>query len=841
MTDTKNTGAMIAFKIPKEIADQLHKLTVGTIPDYIEDANNMHVTLAFLGEAKDISDDQQSTLVSNLQSLVLSISSVTGTINGIGRFMDNNPNALYANFDAIGLPKLRELIIEAARKANITPILSHGFQPHVTIGYIPSNEPTPNIIIQESINFNLNAISLFLGDEIYTFNLTGETIISEQNMSDKNQTINESIVISDDGDVFDVGDVVTYINDEMTACLGVIRSVNDEIAAVEQLNVNLQPTGQVYNASLIGLKEYNILGFDDDNNESIVDNQDSNVDNVSDDNEELEELTSEDFNAWHDWGRVYGDVGWRLLSETVPSDAPKEDFAYTPTDNKSDWKLYIGDKVHAHEAAVAIGNSEYRGNKLDIPSDTIAGVKSKVSSAVRKYFTDGTQKYLLTWIKTGKKPEKKSDSISETKHKIVREISTPSFEFKGKPPEVPFAPGVDVIELTKNDPDPLYVIRPLAVLDGLSENNLRYNKALVDSIQGQVLSKRPPARLGHVSEEDASSLFPPEVGLWVGVKMVGNTLYGKCYTYPADGIFREMIRKRKAAGSGISNSIWGKGNFEEMSDGTQICSELELESIDFAPPERAALQSLGREFTTTAEMTDSKNNTKKVNEMGNFTDSPIGQEELDALKKHLSEMESSAVYEMMSETHKDYTMSNRVKETAPAKMYEMLTGEQKQHTYETRAKEMGTKANTEETKRFGEMQGEVAELKRTVREYQEREYQIKVDQEIDSRFTHWVVNAPENKAKLVDIKRNFKLAVIAQMASTKDRNDVSALVDGAWESQRTILEMAQVGLQGPSAIVTAIDNLKPESSIKWGNYDDKNSRKLSDPDEARRIRKEMQL
>jgi hypothetical protein len=51
----------------------------------------------------------------------------------------------------------------------------------------------------------------------------------------------------------------------------------------------------------------------------------------------------------------------------------------------------------------------------------------------------------------------------------------------------------------------------------------------------------------------------------------------------------------------IATSVYGTARFENFADGKRRAHNFVLESLDFAPPERAALK-LGGDFFVTAEM-----------------------------------------------------------------------------------------------------------------------------------------------------------------------------------------------------------------------------------------------
>src|SRR5262249_41478526 len=122
---------------------------------------------------------------------------------------------------------------------------------------------------------------------------------------------------------------------------------------------------------------------------------------------------------------------------------------------------------------------------------------------------------------------------------------------------------------------------------------------LLGQIEKQLVGK--PAREGHVPDAEKSSKVPPSVGFWVGVARQGKTLYGKCYLLP--GHFAEDMRVRKVVGGTQSNSLYAPDStFGRNDDGTVNCVDMTLESLDFVPPERAALK-LGGEFVLSSEMT----------------------------------------------------------------------------------------------------------------------------------------------------------------------------------------------------------------------------------------------
>lgn len=170
---------------------------------------------------------------------------------------------------------------------------------------------------------------------------------------------------------------------------------------------------------------------------------------------------------------------------------------------------------------------------------------------------------------------------------IIREYTVGAF--RGDFPDVDIAPGVDMEALRELDADPFFATLPIVPEVGaVSGNGLLYDEELVSSIERQINENRPGGIFGHLKDEERDTSFPLPSGLWVGAKRIANTLWGKVYCPPGSG--REHIRTLKALGGEISTSIYGKATkFEKVRDGVKRAINFKLESLDFAPPARAAL------------------------------------------------------------------------------------------------------------------------------------------------------------------------------------------------------------------------------------------------------------
>jgi hypothetical protein len=105
-------------------------------------------------------------------------------------------------------------------------------------------------------------------------------------------------------------------------------------------------------------------------------------------------------------------------SVTVPTEAAaptrteggrkfkKSDYAYTPSDHPSSWKLRLTatpggdpDPRMVGAAAAAFSSGGYRGQKVELPADAVAGAKAKVRAAWKKAHPDKTASEMPDSIK----------------------------------------------------------------------------------------------------------------------------------------------------------------------------------------------------------------------------------------------------------------------------------------------------------------------------------------------------------------------------------------------------------------------------------------------------------
>jgi 2'-5' RNA ligase len=170
-----HTGAMIALFLPAEIGRKFDLID----PEALSPAE-MHITLAYLGKADQLSYEQTEECHNFLSLIASGCSPLTGTINGCGRFCNGGDEGdpFFIIPDLPDLPALREAVIAGIRMFDIAPASDHGFTPHITLAYIPHNAPNPFDQI-ERIPVTFPTISLVLAGDRFDYPLRGGDITSK--------------------------------------------------------------------------------------------------------------------------------------------------------------------------------------------------------------------------------------------------------------------------------------------------------------------------------------------------------------------------------------------------------------------------------------------------------------------------------------------------------------------------------------------------------------------------------------------------------------------------------------------------------------------------------------
>lgn len=168
-------------------------------PDDTEPREDLHVTLAYLGNKNDLDLDADE-IRSLVTGAVEGVPVLKGTIGGIGQFPGNDDEEppTWAPVDVPGLTMLRELVAGALGDAVAT---DHDFTPHITLGFgIGIIDPVPPTPVEFS------AVRVVYGTEQYDVALGQAGIPAE----DKGMTAEErrrKPTMPGQGDRFPIGNV----------------------------------------------------------------------------------------------------------------------------------------------------------------------------------------------------------------------------------------------------------------------------------------------------------------------------------------------------------------------------------------------------------------------------------------------------------------------------------------------------------------------------------------------------------------------------------------------------------------------------------------------------------
>lgn len=181
--------------------------------------------------------------------------------------------------------------------------------------------------------------------------------------------------------------------------------------------------------------------------------------------------------------------------------------------------------------------------------------------------------------------------------------------FKGAFPDVPTYEQVDMALLVKDDPDPFFVVLPVARVGETSANGLLYDEELVSEIEAQL-----PGIGGIRGHNMDQTAFPVEAHDVVGHVRDGDTLWAKLYVPPGES--REDMRRRKARGGKVGTSILGKFAKRVALAGGKAwrAQGLKLESLDLGPITRTALN-LGGAFAVVSELETPETDTVEDGDM----------------------------------------------------------------------------------------------------------------------------------------------------------------------------------------------------------------------------------
>lgn len=361
-----------------------------------------------------------------------------------------------------------------------------------------------------------------------------------------------------------------------------------------------------------------------------------------------------------------------------------------------------------------------------------------------------------------------------TPSETIREIGL-STEFKGQAPDVPIAPGVDIDALTSGVNDPVFVTLKIAQIGRKSKNGILYDEALVKEIVEQINRKRSGGIFGHIPASERDSAFPLPDGLWVGATLTGDTAWGKAYVRNLAAA--EYVRHLKAVGGGLGTSIYGLGIPEKVSEGVRRLKNFVLESLDFAPPERASLD-MGGEFALSSEMTN-------------------GETTMTVTKEALAQLPVSELYDLLDESTVDQVAQmyakKKNKKVVAAEL--VVSGETGVPVAEFEA------IKARETKLLREKD----DLTEEVARYRVAEFNAGLAGVVDGAFATWQNLDKLNDAQKLQfnaVKAQLRGRLVAELSGKQDLALAKAKADAIMTSDefRPVVEMMMTAFAGGNAL-----------------------------------------
>ena len=160
-----DTSAMIAFKVPDALRDQL-QAAYPFVDDETKD--NLHVTLKYLGDSGNLDIEAVKRACQNIAS---AIDPMSVTMQGVARFVSGgSEDPIVLTVDSPKLPALYGIVAQALKKEGVPFTDEYGFIPHVTLDYIPADDPMPiDTMSPQDIDFD--EVYLVVGDEWTPFKM----------------------------------------------------------------------------------------------------------------------------------------------------------------------------------------------------------------------------------------------------------------------------------------------------------------------------------------------------------------------------------------------------------------------------------------------------------------------------------------------------------------------------------------------------------------------------------------------------------------------------------------------------------------------------------------------
>lgn len=169
-----HTGVMVAFYMPPEIRAALTEMQ-GYLPlnSAPVPANELHLTLAYLGDSAQMTGDERDIISSTLEEFASEQPFVSGELSGLGRFnakTDEGAQPVHVLFNSQTIQDWRKRFLDLLVERGIPAFWMQGYIPHITLGYVSSDAAMPTIHVPP-MDVRLDVVSLSWGDERWDYQL----------------------------------------------------------------------------------------------------------------------------------------------------------------------------------------------------------------------------------------------------------------------------------------------------------------------------------------------------------------------------------------------------------------------------------------------------------------------------------------------------------------------------------------------------------------------------------------------------------------------------------------------------------------------------------------------
>ncbi len=168
--EANHDGMMVAIFLPSQIGVDL-ALKDG------EDRSELHITLGYFGEAKDVDNPTLKTIIQTIQEVAKEAASFKVTVSGVGTFPPSESSKgetpFYAKVDSPGLMDFRAKLIKALEAAGAPVDMTHpDYSPHITLKYLKEGENAPTDSVGP-VSFDVAAVYLSVAKSRQIFTLGG--------------------------------------------------------------------------------------------------------------------------------------------------------------------------------------------------------------------------------------------------------------------------------------------------------------------------------------------------------------------------------------------------------------------------------------------------------------------------------------------------------------------------------------------------------------------------------------------------------------------------------------------------------------------------------------------